>query len=113
MKVERIQGIFHLFLIYLFSMIFLWIGITYVSQNIRYSSAQRYFSAVTAAVEQSYFSERVIDRCVQDAGKKGYHLSVQRYAGADRADAKISLEYVFVIPVLQKEQRYRIEGYAR
>lgn len=113
MNIEKLQGIVHLFLIYLFSMIFLWIGITYVLQNIRYCSAQRYFSAVTAAVEESYFSDRVIERCIQDAGGKGYQLSVRKYVGKDHADAKLSLEYTFVIPVLQKEQKYRIEGYAR
>ena len=49
--------------------LFLWIGITYVSQNIQYSSARQFHDSVIRHLENSYFAPEVIDECKEKAAK--------------------------------------------
>lgn len=109
----RVQGIFHLFLIFVFSMIFMWIGITYVSQNITYSSAQRFLSVVVQELENNYFSQDTIQQCKKRAEENGYELKIEEYVAKEHRDAKIVLDFFYTFPIIQKVQKYTIEGYAR
>jgi hypothetical protein len=113
METIKVQSIFHLFLIFVFSMIFIWIGITYVSQNIQYSSAQRFFNAVVREIEDSYFSKETMEQCIQNAKDNGYLLTIKEYSSKEHRDAKIRLDFSYTYPIIQKVQPYSIEGYAR
>jgi hypothetical protein len=97
----------------MFSMIFIWIGIAYVSQNIEYSCAQNFFNSVVREIENSYFSEDIMEQCAQKAKENGYELSIREFSSKEHKDAKIRLDFSYTYPIIQKVQRYSIEGYAR
>ncbi len=109
----KMGGIFHLFLIFMFSMFFMWIGITYVSQNIQYSSAQKFFACVVRELENSYFAEETMEQCRERAADHGYRLTVQIYGTKEHKDAKVILDFSYTFPIIRKVQKYTIEGYAR
>lgn len=109
----KMGGIFHLFLIFLFSMFFMWIGITYVSQNIQYSSAQRFLTSVVRELENNYFEEETVERCRKRAADRGYQLTVQVYGTREHRDAKVILDFSYTFPIIRKVQTYSMEGYAR
>jgi hypothetical protein len=94
-------------------MIFIWIGITYVSQNIQYSSAQRFFNLVVRDIEESYFSQDVMEQCRKNAAKNGYVLTIEEFSSKEHRDAKLQLEFSYTFPIIQKTENYKIEGYAR
>lgn len=108
----KIYGIFHLFLIFIFSMVFMWIGITYVSQNIQYSGAQRFFGVVVRELEEQYFSAEAEEQCKKRAEDYGYLLQVEKF-GKEHRDARVALTFSYTFPIIQKVQSYTIEGYAR
>lgn len=109
----RAMGMFSHFVLFLFLLLFLWIGVTYVSQNIQYSSAKKFHSSVVERVENSYFDPAVIGECREKAEKNGYQLTVETYGEMGNMDARIILDFVYVFPVIQMSRRYTIEGYAR
>lgn len=113
MGIERLHSILNLFLLYIFSMILLWIGIAYISQNIRYSSAQRYLSFAIAQMENNYFADNVVEQCIQEGREHGYTINVKKYEREGNTDAGVSLEYTYIFPVFQKKVTYTLEGYAR
>lgn len=113
MEGVRIQGIFHLFLIFIFSLIFMWIGITYVSQNIQYSTAQKFFSAVVIELENQCLSTEVVNQCKERAEQNGYHLQIEEFGEGGHRDARVILTFSFTFPIIQKVQQYTMEGYAR
>lgn len=113
MEGVRIQGIFHLFLIFIFSMIFMWIGITYVSQNIQYSSAQKFFGSVIRELENQYFSAEAVKECKERAEQNGYALQIDEFGEGEHRDARVILTFSFTFPITQKVQQYTMEGYAR
>lgn len=109
----RISGILHLFLLFLFSMIFMWIGITYVSQNISYNNAQKFFGGVVRELENNYFSDDAVLRCREWARENGYQLEIEEYGTKEHKDAKVVLAFTFTFPIIQKTQTMTMEGYAR
>lgn len=113
MEGMRVRGILPLFFIFVFSMVFMWIGITYVSQNIKYSSAQKFFTFVVRELENSYFADDVVANCKEEAKKNGYQLEIVPYGTREHRDARVILNFSYTFPMLQKVQRYTIEGYAR
>lgn len=113
MEGVRIQGIFHLFLIFIFSMIFMWIGITYVSQNIQYSSAQKFFGSVIRELENHNFSAEAAEKCRDRAEQNGYVLQIEEFGEGEHRDARVKLIFTFTFPIIQKVQQYTMEGYAR
>lgn len=113
MEGVRIQGIFHLFLIFIFSMIFMWIGITYVSQNIQYSSAQKFFGNVIRELENQHFSAEAVNECRERAKRNGYSFRIDEFGEGEHRDARVVLTFSFTFPIIQKVQQYTLEGYAR
>ena len=109
----KIGGVISHTVIYLFLLIFMWVGVTYVSQNIWYSSARNFYSSVLSQLEDSYFDQRVIDKCREDAEKNGYSLTVDVFEREGGKDARVILDMTYVFPILHTSRRYAIEGYAR
>lgn len=101
------------FITFLLLLIFIWIGICYILQNIVYSSARQFHSSVVTQVENSYFDSGVIVDCESRAKKAGYELHVIQYGRGNRKDAKVVLEFTYVIPIAGIEKKYQIEGYSR
>lgn len=101
------------FITILLLLIFIWIGIAYIIQNISYSSARQFHGAVITQLENSYYDIAVIADCKQKAQKAGYELNVQVYGDANEKDAKVTLGFRYVIPLAGIEKEYEIEGYSR
>lgn len=109
----RMAGMFSHFVLLIFLTVFLWTGVTYVSQNIQYSSARRFHGSVVHQLENSYFSSTVIEECKEKAIQNGYFLTIETYGQENHRDARVILDMNFVFPVIQVARRYTIEGYAR
>lgn len=106
------KGIASQFVLFFFLSLLLWIGVTYMSQNMKYCGAKEYYEMVRKQIEDSYFEQTVIENCVTKAKKQGYQLSVQCY-GESRKDARVTLQYEYVFPIIQEKRCYMIDGYAR
>ena len=107
------RGMVSHFMSLCFMILFLWIGITYVSQNIQYSSAGQFHDSVIRHLENSYFAPEVIDECKEKAAKNHYRLAVGIYGEGIHKDARVILDFDYTYPVIQVTKRYTIEGYAR
>ncbi|MCM1246135.1 MAG: hypothetical protein NC293_10895 [Roseburia sp.] len=101
------------FITFLLLLIFIWIGIAYIIQNITYSSAREFHGGVVAQLENSYFDAAVIEDCRKKAAEAGYELEVVVYGEENRKDARVTLGFRYVIPVAGIEKNYKIEGYSR
>lgn len=109
----RMTGMISHFVLLIFLTVFLWIGVTYVSQNIQYSNARQFHSSVIHQLENSYFSSDTIEECKTKAKRNGYHLTIETYGQEGYRDARVILDMDFIFPVIQVTRRYTIEGYAR
>lgn len=109
----KLQGMISHFILFILLMLLMWVGVTYVSQNIQYSSAKKFHSSVVEQIENSYFDKQVIRDCERKAEENSYRLRVESYDGRNGKDAKVRLELSFTFPVLQRTKQYVIEGYAR
>lgn len=101
------------FITFLLLLIFIWIGVAYILQNIMYSSAREFHGSVVTQLENSYFDTEVIEDCKQKAKKAGYDLEVFVYGEENRKDAKVCLTFQYVVPLAGIEKNYEIEGYSR
>ena len=101
------------FLSLFFLVLLMWIGITYVTLNMQYSSAQRFLDDVTEQLENHYFEEDICSECKKRAEEAGYQLMIETYGEDGSMDARIRLDMVYVYPVIQVSKSYRLEGYAR
>lgn len=96
-----------------FLILFLWIGVTYVSLNIQYSGAKQFHGSVVQRLENSNFAPDTVKECRTKAEKNGYRLTIETYGNGIRMDARVILDMDYTFPVLQVTRRYTIEGYAR
>lgn len=101
------------FITFFLLMLFIWIGVAYILQNIQYSSAREFHGAVVTQLENSYFDEEVMDYCERRAEQAGYQLTIRVYGDGDEKDAKITLAFTYVIPLVGIRKDYKIEGYSR
>lgn len=101
------------FLTLFFLVILMWIGVTYVTLNIQYSSARQFFDDVVEQLEDHYFEEETCKECQRKAEEGGYKLTIETYGEEGSMDARVILEMVYVYPVIQVSKSYRLEGYAR
>lgn len=101
------------FITFLLLMIFIWIGIAYIIQNVLYSSARQFHGGVVTQLENSYFDPGVMKDCKEKAEKAGYELEIQVYGEENKKDAKVTLGFQYVIPLAGIKKKYEIEGYAR
>lgn len=106
------KSIISQFVIFLLLSMLLWMGVTYVCQNIRYCSAGEYYERILRQIEDSYFEQTIIRDCIIKAKQQGYQLSVQCY-GERQRDARITLRYEYVLPIVQVTRQCVIDGYAR
>ncbi len=109
----RAAGMISHFVLLVFLTFFLWIGVTYVSQNIQYSTARQFHGSVVHQLENSYFSPAVIEECKTQAARNGYRLTIETFGTENHRDARVILDMDFIYPVIQTVGRYTIEGYAR
>lgn len=107
------QSMISQFVQFVFLMLMLWVGVTYVSQNIQYSSAKRFHGNVVEQLENSYFDNQIIKDCERNAKESGYQLTIKTYGDIRNRDATVSLKFSFIFPVIRVEKEYIIEGYAR
>lgn len=98
---------------FLLLLIFIWIGIAYIIQNMAYSSAREFHGAVVTQLENSYFDETVMEDCRRKAARAGYDLDVQVYGSGNEKDAKVTLTFHYTIPLAGIHKIYKIEGYSR
>lgn len=98
---------------FLLLLIFIWIGMAYIIQNMAYSSAREFHGAVVTQLENSYFDETVMDDCRRKAARAGYDLDVQVYGSGNEKDAKVTLAFHYTIPLAGIHKIYKIEGYSR
>ncbi len=106
------KGLIHQFILLLFLLLTMWVGITYVSQNIQYSNAKKVHQEIVIVLENHGFQESVIKECEENAKKNGYRLFVELY-GEKKKDAKVTLKFSYIYPLVHKKTDYVIEGYAR
>lgn len=101
------------FITFLLLLIFIWIGMAYILQNIFYSNAREFHGSVVTQIENSYFDAGVIEDCREKAERAGYELDIVVYGEENRKDAKVTLRFGYVIPLAGIEKKYEIEGYSR
>ena len=106
------KGMVSQFVLFVFLIILMWTGVSYVSQNMQYSSARDYYHFVVRQIENSDFDQTVIEACKVDAKKRGYRLQIKQYEENQR-DARIKLEFDYRFPMTQQKRQYWIDGYAR
>lgn len=106
------KGLFSQFVLFVFLIILMWTGVSYVSQNMQYSSARDYYHFVIRQIENSDFDQAVMEACKADAEKRHYRLYIKQYETNQR-DARITLEFEYRFPMTQRKKRYLIDGYAR
>ncbi len=106
------KNILSQFVLFFMLMLLMWVGVSYVSQNMKYGSARDFFASVVRKIENSDFDESVMSSCERLAGEQGYSLSIQQYDD-NRRDASVTLTYEYIFPVTQKKKIYTIRGYAR
>lgn len=106
------KGLIQQFILLFFLLVIMWVGITYVSQNIQYSSAKQMYNEIVMLLENYAFQQQVIEECIENAKKNGYQLFVQLY-GEKKKDAKVTLKFSYTYPIVQRKVNYVIEGYAR
>lgn len=101
------------FITFLLLLIFIWIGVAYIIQNITYSSAREFHGSVVTQLENSYFDAAVIEDCKEKAERAGYELDIMVYGEENRKDARVTLGFRYAIPLAGIEKKYEIEGYSR
>lgn len=100
------------FVLYLFLMLMMWVGVAYVSQNIAYSNACRFYGNAVKYMEEHDYAPVVLEECRQAAKKNGYILTVDLYGQKGGKTARVILDMTYVFPIVQEERHYTIEGYA-
>lgn len=101
------------FITFFLLLIFVWIGVVYIIQNVSYSSARQFHGSVVKQLENSYFDSVVMDDCKEKAKRAGYNLEIQLYGSGNHKDAKVTLGFCYVIPLAGIKKNYEIEGYSR
>ena len=109
----NLRAILSHFILLMLLMVLMWTGVTYVSQNIQYSSARTFYQSVIKRLEESCLDGRTVEECKERAKENGYQLLVEDFLDGENKDAKVSLLFSFTFPIIQKTKQYRIEGYAR
>lgn len=109
----KMKNIIEYFLLFLFLLMFLWVGITYVNQNITVNNARAYKSAMVLQLQNSDFSDAVIQELILKAEEDGYHIEIEDYGFDDvKKIKKVSLLFTYRIPLINYSKDFVIEGYA-
>lgn len=95
-----------------FSMVLLILGIGMIAASVNARNATSFAADCTARIENSDFSESVIETCRREAEERGYKLTVEIMAQEAKPENKfgsLSLEYPFRIPLIGVGQQNVIE----
>jgi len=90
----------------------MWIGITYVTQNIQYTRAKQVHDEISLRLGNNDFDPETIQECRNLASQCGYDLTIDLYEQGGEEGARIILDMTYQFPVFQNVKRYSIEGYA-
>ncbi|MBQ4530629.1 MAG: hypothetical protein IJA36_08500 [Lachnospiraceae bacterium] len=86
----------------------------FISSSLRNAQARNFHSTVTAKIEASSGSERVINDSIMEAMKKGYTLNISPVClYEDKNYYYVELLYEYEIPFMGTKRNSKIEGYAR
>lgn len=86
----------------------------FISSSLRNAQARNFHSTITAKIEASYGSEKVIQDSIKKAEEKGYTLNVTPVClYEDKNYYYVELRYEYEIPFIGKKRESKIEGYAR
>lgn len=103
-----------LFTFFSFFGVLLIIGL--LSVEIDYEKAKNYKADVITEIENSNFSDKVIDACVENAENNGYELTVNPTtvnAHTNEQYAEVILKYNYNIPILNIQKTKELRGFAR
>lgn len=92
------------------------LGTSYVTVSLNTQRAQNYHASVVQELENSGFSQNVIDEEIEKADQNGYgELKIEKKvsSGTGEAYAKVTLPYKYAIPILGINWDHEIVGYAR
>ncbi|MGN0481961.1 MAG: hypothetical protein ACI4HI_00255 [Lachnospiraceae bacterium] len=123
---ETVQKSF-LGLFFLLLLVVLLTGI--LSMQVRVSNARDYHADAVAEIENSNFSPRVINACVQEAKSLGYDMKVTLYREEARAEvvtqqnpakntqevylASVEMEYPYQFLFLNLDEKKSVRAFAR
>lgn len=95
------------FILMFFFIALSFLGVFYLSQNVRYGSARTYYREIVYQLQKSDYSEEAKKQCYKEAEDRGYHVQIKsKMAGYVR----VVLRYDVIFPFgLRKE--YVIDGY--
>lgn len=111
--VKSSRGVLSLFVLFVFSMIFMWIGVVFVSQNIQYSSALRFHNNAICQLENTRIDSRMISKLVESARQNGYTLLIKQFEEGNDINALVELSYKYRFPIINKTNEYCLKGFAR
>lgn len=94
-------------------MIVMWLCIGSMTQNIQYSTAKQFYENVIKQLEDNEFEKMLIESCKKEAKEKGYDLEIVLYEEKQSKDAKVTMRFTYLFPIIQKKRTCQIEGYAR
>lgn len=100
------------FVLFLFLLCFLWVGSTFVYQNMYFNNAREYKESVVSQIENSDYATSVIYSCVSKANSDGYTLTVTDATVVDdKKTYKVDLKFGYRIPLINYEKEYHVTGY--
>lgn len=106
------RGVIEHFVTFLFILMFVWVGMSYIMQNIVYSSARDYHSQIVKQIEDSNYHDGYIQTAKEEAAKAGFTLTVNSYTDSyGYPAARVELLYNYIIPFSGVKKDYHIFGY--
>ena len=86
----------------------------FISSSLRNAQARNFHSTVTAKIEASSGSKKVIQDSIMKASEKGYTLNISPIClYEDKNYYYVELFYEYEIPFMGTKRSSKIEGYAR
>lgn len=100
------------FVLFLFMLCFLWVGSTFVYQNMYFNNAREYKESVVAQLENSDYAPSVMYTCFQKAKYDGYTLTYTTASVSDEKQTyKVDLKFDYTIPLINYKKEYHVTGY--
>ena len=91
-----------------------YVPISIILSQMQINAARDFHSAVIDRIQSSYYSQTVIDSCVEKANDNGYVLDIRDVTVyQDRKDVLVNLQYDIVVPLVNIHFTEEILGYAR
>lgn len=102
------KNIIEFFVLFLFLVVFLWVGITCVQQNIIVNNARAYATSISEHLRNHDLSEGVMAEVVSQATEDGYEVVIEEDGYTDVAMKRILLKYTYHVPLINFSKEYTI-----